>query len=78
MFSVTVLSQCVVMTVCIACGQIRNCKFNDEEIMVSFDVASLFPSIPVDIALNKLEEHLNKCNIELEKNQCTWKKQRYV
>lgn len=32
--------------------------------MTSFDVSSLFLSIPVDIALMKLDEHLNKCDIE--------------
>lgn len=35
--------------------------------MVSFDVCSLFPSIPVETALIELEKHLNKCEIKPEK-----------
>lgn len=44
--------------------KISNCMLNENEVMTSFDVSSLFPSIPVDIALKKLDEHLNKCNVE--------------
>lgn len=37
------------------------------EIMVSFDVCSLFPSIPVDIALIELKKHLDKCGVPVDK-----------
>lgn len=40
-----------------------------DEIMISFDVSSLFPSIPVDIALNELKKHLDNCNIEQNKKR---------
>lgn len=39
-------------------NKIEGLTFGNDEIMISFDVASLFPSIPVDIALDQLKQHL--------------------
>lgn len=41
----------------------------DDEIMVSFDVDSLFPSIPVDIGLLAMEEWLTTCGVEDNKKE---------
>lgn len=41
----------------------------NDEVLVSFDVTSLFPSIPVDVALNQMEIYLNNCNIPNDKKQ---------
>lgn len=38
-----------------------------DEIMISFDVLSLFPSVPVNIALKELEKYLN--GLDLEQNK---------
>lgn len=45
---------------------IKDLSLKEDEVMVSCDVCSLFPSIPVNIASNELEKHLNKCEIETE------------
>lgn len=50
----------------------KNETLADDEMMVSFDVSFFFPSIPVDIAINKIEIYLNE--IEM----CTNKKSVYL
>ena len=47
--------------------RVKGVKFNQDEILVSFDVCSLFPSIPVNKALEILEKHLESINCEAEK-----------
>lgn len=47
--------------------RIKNVTIEEDEVMVSFDVESLFPSIPVAEALDNLNEHLNKSRVNKEK-----------
>lgn len=49
--------------------KIRDIKVCDDECMVSFDVTSLFPSIPVNIALDQLEKYLDNTVVSIEKKQ---------
>lgn len=44
-------------------NKIKSVKLNNNEIMVSFDVVSLFPSIDVDLALLEFENHLTDSEI---------------
>lgn len=46
--------------------KIENVVINDDECKVSFDVCSLFPSIPVDIALREFEKYLEPIDIPFE------------
>lgn len=41
----------------------KTIKIEEDEVMVSFDVEALFPSIPVEKALAALDTHLSKQNI---------------
>lgn len=41
-----------------AAKRINGLNIDDDEVLLSFDVESLFPSIPMDYALDYLEEHL--------------------
>lgn len=45
----------------------KQVEIGEDESIVSFDVQALFPSIPVDIAIESLKEHLQKHNVEEEK-----------
>lgn len=47
--------------------RMKDVQVNRDEIMVSFDVESLFPSIPIEQALIAMEEHLLELNIEENK-----------
>lgn len=47
--------------------KISDVKIKDDEIMVSFDVTSLFPSVPVEEALDSLKEHLILSDVPIEK-----------
>lgn len=46
---------------------IKQLTLSEDEIMVSFDVESLFPSIPIDEALNDMDKWLTECDIEEQK-----------
>lgn len=47
--------------------KIKNVKINENEIMISFDVCSLFPSIPVDLALIEFKKHLDETEVSTDK-----------
>lgn len=47
--------------------KIKDIQLQSNEILVSFDVEALFPSIPIDVALLNMEDWLIINNIELEK-----------
>lgn len=53
--------------------KIKDVIIGDDEVLISFDVESLFPSIPIDIALISLDEHLNYCEVP-EKRKIIFKK----
>ncbi|XP_031619415.1 uncharacterized protein LOC116338357 [Contarinia nasturtii] len=45
-------------------NELKNVQIQEDEVMVSFDVSALFPSIPLDHALVSLENHLRKHNVQ--------------
>ena len=47
--------------------KIQNLQLSDSEILVSFDVSSLFPSVPIKLALRYLETTLIDNNIDRDK-----------
>ncbi|XP_036346362.1 uncharacterized protein LOC118755644, partial [Rhagoletis pomonella] len=47
--------------------KVRDIEIEKDEIMISFDVEALFPSIPVDTAIEAIENHLNKFSIPDDK-----------
>lgn len=49
--------------------KIKDIKLNDNEIMISSDVSSLFPSIPIDVALVLLGEYFEAIDIEKDKKE---------
>lgn len=49
--------------------KIKDITFEEDEVMISFDVESLFPSIPIPDALNALYTHLDKFDIPDDKMQ---------
>lgn len=67
MKSLPKLDSCLVKNSFEFVDRISECTMNDDERMTSFDVSSLYPSIPVDIALERLREHLDKCNVQNDK-----------
>jgi len=46
--------------------KIKDVELNEDEILVSFDVTALFPSVPIDDAIEALKEHLHKKNVNIE------------
>lgn len=49
--------------------KVENVHVSENEMMVSFDVTSLFPSIDVDLALAKFDEYLNDLDISNDRVQ---------
>lgn len=47
--------------------RIKNLVIEEDEIMISFDVESLFPSIPIDLALASLDSHLIQTGVPNDK-----------
>lgn len=45
------------------CRKMKDVKISEDEMMVSFDVESLFPSVPLEKTLNVLKNHLGRKNI---------------
>lgn len=50
-------------------AKLKDLALDDDEIMISFDVESLFPSIPDRDSLVALDEWLTKCDIEEQKRE---------
>jgi hypothetical protein len=44
--------------------KLSNNKIKENEILISFDVVALFPSIPIEITIGFLKEWLNELKIE--------------
>jgi hypothetical protein len=44
--------------------KLSNIKIKENEILISFDVVALFPSIPIEITIGFLKEWLNELKIE--------------
>lgn len=51
-------------------GRIKNLKLNENEVILSFDVSSLFPNIPVDISLMEIEKYLYGIDLDSDKKSC--------
>ena len=49
--------------------KLKDIRLEEDEILVSFDVESLFPSIPIPEALIELENHLLKNDVPAEKRE---------
>jgi len=49
--------------------KIKNLVLDDDEILISFDVESLFPSVPVDKALLAMDEWLTQSVVELKEKE---------
>jgi hypothetical protein len=47
--------------------RVKDLKIGEDEILVSFDVESLFPSVPLEPTLNTVKHHINRQNINKEK-----------
>lgn len=47
--------------------RLKNIKIQDDELLVSFDVVALFPSIPVEKAVNTMKYHISRQNISSDK-----------
>ena len=54
-------------------NKLKNVKIEDDEILVSFDVESLFPSIPVEKALSSFKYHLERKIISKDSKQTLYK-----
>jgi hypothetical protein len=50
--------------------KLKETRVKDEEILVSFDVISLFPSIPIDEALQNMNDWLVERRIDHQKINC--------
>lgn len=44
--------------------EVKDEVIDDDECLVSFNVCSLFPSVPIQIILQLLEEWLTRCKVE--------------
>jgi len=49
--------------------KIQNVQLENDERLVSFDVTALFPSIPIDVAISALDEHLIKHQVPDNKRE---------
>lgn len=47
--------------------EVKNEEIYEDECLVSFDVCSLFPSVPIQITLQLLEDWLMRCEVEMDK-----------
>ena len=50
-------------------NKVKDVSLTDNEVLVSFDVTSLFPNIPVECALIEFEKYLEKLNLQEEKKK---------
>jgi hypothetical protein len=39
--------------------KVKDVKVKEDEVLVSFDVGALFPSIPVESAINTIKHHIS-------------------
>ncbi|XP_055847147.1 uncharacterized protein LOC129912768 [Episyrphus balteatus] len=46
--------------------KVKDIELTEDEILISFDVTALFPSVPVNVALDAIKEHLQKSNVSIE------------
>jgi hypothetical protein len=47
--------------------KVKDVELEDDELMVSFDVEALFPSVPLNHALNTIKHHLSRMDIPQQK-----------
>lgn len=49
--------------------KLKNLVIDDDEVLVSLDVESLFPSVPIEEAMVSMDKWLTQHNVELEKKK---------